>query len=221
MRRSGFTVIELCIGMLITAMVAAATATFTMAVVTQWRDGDHAQILDVSLQQARAVIGPIVQSSRQVAEVIASPTPSVFLWQYDSLGGADQKPQLAEMSLIEYDAATQTIYYYQADSTQDLADNVTATQTLTAADLQNPSTVNVFKSQSWLKPPRALLGPGRVVDSSVETSRVTAAIFQSIVSNGVPQLQWTATITRGNTTADVSDTLTLRAPETIATGGTQ
>ncbi|MGN6728145.1 MAG: hypothetical protein ACTHLZ_19675 [Tepidisphaeraceae bacterium] len=220
MNRRAFTLVELCLGMLVTAVLAFAAATFTTAVVSQWSDGNRSQMLDVSLFQARAVVGPIVESARQVAAVYNTPTPAVFLWQNDTLNGPDQKRQFAELALLEYDATTQTIYYYQADASNDLVNNATAMQTVSDADLADPNLMAVFKSQTWLKPKRALLGPGRVIGSSTEVARVTQAVFQPVTSNTLPQLEWSATVARGDATVSFDDTLTLRAPTTVVAGVT-
>jgi type II secretory pathway component PulJ len=62
--RRAFTLIELCLGMLMTAMIAGGIAAITDVTARQWNDGRQRQLLDVTVQQHRHTTGSIVRAAR-------------------------------------------------------------------------------------------------------------------------------------------------------------
>ena len=82
-RRHGFTLVELCLGMLITAMVAMSLAGFSLAVTHHWRQDQQSQQLQVAGARSGAMMASIVESARALACVSDDPA-SLFLWQKDA-----------------------------------------------------------------------------------------------------------------------------------------
>jgi hypothetical protein len=213
-RAKGFTLVEVCLAMIVTAMIGSALAAFSLAVATQWRQSEQQQYLQVSCHQANGVVGPIVESSRAVGGVVTKYKPGVFLWQSDTYSGAaDNKAQFCEMSLIEYDADLKTLFYYQGTpSTVTLAQTL-AYSVLTSLQMEDPEIVELFKLQTaWQKPRRTLLGPGRVVDASLDITRVESAEFTAIHTGDLPAVKMNLTISRGKERVTLTDVYTLRAP---------
>lgn len=214
-RQHGLTLVELCLAMLITAMVGVSVVAFTTMTGRAWRESEFTQQLDVSAQQAGGMISAIVESSRAMGAVGASP-PGVFLWLTDSFDGSpDAKAQLAEMAWIEYDANLKTIFIYQSDLTKAQLLRGDADDVLTNADMSNLDFASLFKTQrAWLAPRRALIGPGRSVDDDQTVTRVESATFSRLSTGGLPGVQMNVTLSRGTERRVVRSVLILRAPTT-------
>ncbi len=212
-RRRGLTLVELCLAMIITAMVGVSVVAFTTMTGRAWRESEYTQQLDVSAQQAGGMIAAMVESSRALGAVGASP-PAVFLWLTDSFDGtADAKAQLAEMALIEYDAALKTVFLYQADLVKAQLLRGDADDVLYNHDISNLDFAALFKTQQgWLAPRRALMGPGRTVDDDQTITRVESATFTRLSTSGLPAVEMNVTLSRGSERRVVRSVLTVRAP---------
>src|SRR5829696_9211342 len=62
----GFTVMELCFGLVITALVMAAVASFVMAVSQSWRHSDQVETSAMRAWQATMRLGRAVQDARLI-----------------------------------------------------------------------------------------------------------------------------------------------------------
>src|SRR5687768_6063725 len=65
-RARGFTFMELCFGLIITALVMAAVATFLMAVSQSWRHSDQVETSSMRAWQATVRLGRAVQEARLI-----------------------------------------------------------------------------------------------------------------------------------------------------------
>ncbi len=214
MRRRGFTFVELCLAMCVTAMVAIALAAFAAAGAQSWRQSEHIQQLQVSSQQGTNLTTRIVESSRALASVIEEP-PSLLLWLTDSFdGAADAKAQFAEMALIEYDAELKSVFFYRANMDEAQGAGGDADDVLTTAAMSNPQYATLLKSENWLLPRRTLLGPGRVVAEGLDITRVESVTFTPVTTRDLPAVQMNATLSRGSETKTVEAIFTVRAPTT-------
>jgi hypothetical protein len=118
-RARGFTVMELCFGLLITALVMAAVASFVMAVSQSWRHSDQVETSAMRAWQATVRLGRAVQDARLIGAYSAgslTSTPAVpaavLLWVKDTNG--DGQIQGAECAMIEHDDVQQTLRLYSA-----------------------------------------------------------------------------------------------------------
>jgi hypothetical protein len=199
--------------MLTTAMVAGGIAAITGAAAQQWSDGRERQLLDMTVQQHRHAMGPIIRSARGLGGVVTQYKPAVFFWQADTWGGAaDGNPQFAEMALIEYDASTQSLLYYQADPSKLNASSTYASTVLTTSQMADANMAQYFKEMSWIKPARSLLGPGRALDADIVALRVSAATFAISNSANLQSLTVNLTVDRGSYTKTLNNVYGVRAP---------
>jgi hypothetical protein len=212
MIRTGFTFVEMCIAMSLTAMTGLAIFAFASVTTRTWSATEHTHQLDVTSLQAGALMTNMVERSRALAHVSGTP-PRVFLWLTDAFdGSADGQAQFAEMALIEYDASSKSVYLYTADldaarSAGDEADDV-----VSVGEMTNTGYATLFKSMEWLAPRRTLLGPGREVDNELEITRVESATFSPIVNGSLPAFEMNATLSRGTERKLVERVFVLRAP---------
>ena len=115
----GFTVMELCFGLIITALVMAAVASFVMAVSQSWRHSDQVETSSMRAWQATVRLGRTVQDARLIGafhagDLFSAPAQpaAVLLWATDANG--DGKIQGAECAMIEHDPGQQTLRLYPA-----------------------------------------------------------------------------------------------------------
>jgi hypothetical protein len=207
--------IELCLGMLMTAMIAGGVAAIADVTARQWNDNRQRQLLGVTVQQHRHSVGSIVRAARSLGGVVTKYKTGVFFWQADTYGGTpDGVAQYAEMALIEYDPATKSILYYQADAASLSAASAYASSTVTGSYMADPDVANYFKQMTWVKSARSLLGPGRTIDDDMETARVTSAAFVVTKASNLQTLQLNVTVERGTLTQTFTDVYGVRAPAT-------
>ena len=194
-RRPGFTLVELMLGLLVTGMIAGVAAGFALATAASWQAGRDEQRLQLTAQNALARIEPILQGAAWItlavngsavttADASASddsvpptagtdaatpPGPeattraALFFWAGDGLIGApDDRAQLGEMALIEFDPATGALVLYTAKPEQSLqgTDASAARTQLTPAQAASLTTADIFKQQAWVTA-RPILGSPR------------------------------------------------------------
>jgi type II secretory pathway pseudopilin PulG len=118
-QRRGFTFVELCFGLVITALVMAGLAAFSLAMSTAWQNaGSSEAILLAANQDVRlldAKIRPCVLTggwqSGSLDGTSAKPA-AVLLWTADTNNSATVN--YSEIMLIEHNPQTQQILLYQA-----------------------------------------------------------------------------------------------------------
>src|SRR5580704_10727781 len=149
--RRGFTLVELMLGLAITALVMAALAAFVGAVGQGWEGSDGTQDAALEARQAYVRVQNQLSSALYVGQVMAgsldgsAATPGgVFYWAQDTNG--DAGPQTGEMALIQHDPTTQTLWLYEFSPAG-------GGSSLTYANITNPATPVAFKALAAVNPP--------------------------------------------------------------------
>lgn len=114
--KTGFTFIELCLGLVITTLVMGAMAAFSMAMATAWRSAETTQSLTLRGHHAMMRIESEVRNSRLVgvcrtgsSEGVGSGA-AVMLWKIDTNG--DGFIQGNECEMIAHDPTTRRLLLY-------------------------------------------------------------------------------------------------------------
>src|SRR5262245_38739861 len=110
-RLAGFTFMELCLGILITAMVMGAVASFTLATAQAWKSAEQETNLSAKSNVAVAWLQDTIRGVKLLGPVRAGAldNPSsgagaaVMLWKADT--NSDGLIQGSEVQLIEHDVA--------------------------------------------------------------------------------------------------------------------
>lgn len=217
-KNRGMTFVEMSIAIVILSMISLAVASFSLAVGQSWKDSESRQLVQLSSQQGRALLGKMVQSSRG-SFYVTNGGRTVFFWQYDGLtGDADGNVNFGEMAVLEYNATLQSIIYYQPVKYDTMSgiQQAKALQVLSESDQQSDAVVEMFKGSDWLNTPRPIIGRASAVASTLETTRVLSCQFT--VSRGaagrVPGLNMTTTIQRAGLQVTAQDFFPVIAPTT-------
>jgi type II secretory pathway pseudopilin PulG len=111
-RQRGFTLVELCLGLLATAMIGSALAAFTVTIGKGWQASGGAQSTSLSSAAATLRIQEIVRNARLTGKcdpgaLDGSASAAVLLWLEDTNG--DGVIQVNECAMIEYDSTSRCI----------------------------------------------------------------------------------------------------------------
>jgi len=110
MSHRGLTLIELLIGLAITAMIGAAIASMMFGVTRGTASGREMRELAV---KSKALSARVTAAVRRSSMVLAAGDDYLVLWVYDLDG--DGTPSTLELQRISYDAAADTITSYEPD----------------------------------------------------------------------------------------------------------
>jgi Tfp pilus assembly protein FimT len=171
--RPGFTLVELCIGMVITAFIMAALAAFSLATATAWDNGITTNvnggktISSISMMGTLAAarlqneIGPAQCIGGYFAGALTNSTgqqSSVLIWTSDS--NIDGYVNANEAELLEYDATAHTIYKYTSTSVAQVDYTVFGTSnyiaTFKSIASKTPLARNIDGMQIYVQTPTSL-----------------------------------------------------------------
>ncbi len=124
MRRRGFTMVELIIGMFITAMVLAAMAAVSTAVSNGWQQADSADTAFVTGAQVQTRLAEYFRPAATVAAIQKGTLGSsvgpatLFFWRLDQTSNANPTGNGAieynEIGLLRYDPTSEELRLYYA-----------------------------------------------------------------------------------------------------------
>lgn len=215
--RHGLTFVELTIGMSITAVLMLALATFATAVSTGWKYSETQYMVrsvgNQSVAQLRGTLSDVLCVLQAKTGDSSGAAAYLFCWRSDTWGGAaDLKAQFGEMSLVEYDPSTRTIWLYEPKDSADM----TASEKTTAADANwgdssSEAIITYFKSSSMLKSRRPLVGGA----SASGGAQVTSAQFgYYAATNGKPVAIYQLSIVTDGALSYANDNVPMRAAQT-------
>lgn len=223
-RRHAMTLLELSIGLLITTIVIGALSSLWIAVGDTWRKSSSSQTqtlragqivtrLEGTFRQAKYICQFTPGS---VTDTSAAPA-SAFFWRSDSWNAAgdvsnaaafvtpvaDNLVEVAELSLVEYDAASKRLYLYQAKdaAAMNSTERAAAGTVWTWTDLSKSSNLTVFKGLSY-------------VQKKVLSEGVSAAAFNMPTpkAGGRPIVEFTLTMPQTGGNALIYSVASMRAP---------
>jgi Tfp pilus assembly protein PilW len=213
------TLVEMTIGMVVTAMVIGALGAVWYSVAETWRSSSSSQNVSATASQAVARMEGVFREVRYVGvhnagSLDGSGTPaSVFVWRGDAwtknTNGTtkttipDGIPQVGELLLIEHDPVTKRIYYYEPLPYASLTGTqpARASQDVTGAELDGTTLAASFKTSDLVK-------------QKVLTEGCTGAVFSYRPASGMTGacMEFTLKISRGSGTSMVYGTTTFRCP---------
>jgi Tfp pilus assembly protein PilW len=225
-RRHAMTLLELSIGLLITTIVIGALSSLWIAVGDTWRKSSSSQTQTLRASQAVVRLEGTFRQAKyvcqftpgSVADTSAAPA-SVFYWRSDYWNAAgdvsnpaafgttvsDNLVEVAELSLVQYDAASSRLYLYQAKdpAAMNSTERAAAGTVWTWADLSKSSNVTVFKGLSYIQ--KKVLSEG-----------VSAAAFNMPTpqAGGRPIIEFTLTMPQTGGSALIYSVASMRAPAT-------
>jgi prepilin-type N-terminal cleavage/methylation domain-containing protein len=110
--RRGFTLIELCLGLIIVAMVMSALAAFALAVSNCWKYSDASEASAISGNQAVIRLQRRLHDAKRVGYCRPAPQAALVYWTGDADG--DGRMQFSELAMIRFDETEHTLELRQA-----------------------------------------------------------------------------------------------------------
>jgi hypothetical protein len=210
-RRRALTLIELCIGMLVTTMVLGALSAMWFAVAHAWNSSTASQgvaltgnLAAVRLESTFRAAKYLCQYNVGSVDGKTTPAASVFFWKGDAWT-TDAAVEFGELALIEHDPVTKRLYLYEAMPIALMtADQQTrASIRVTWADLVATGTPAAFKAYDF-------------VQKKVLSEAVSGALFNVPTNRPAarPSIEFTLTVSRPGGDALVYGSASLRAPTT-------
>ena len=225
-RRAGLTLIELCVGMVVTAIVLGALSGLWYAVGEAWTSTGGTQAVASTGNQATLRLEALFRQSRFVFTTSAgslqngTPAPAAaFLWRGDFWNRraqrqpapdfttplADGAVQIGELGLLEYDPAAGKVYLYRAREAAAMTEGQrgAASEVPTYERLSNPETGRTFAKLEFVE--RAVVAEG-----------VTGLVLKlpKLPAGSRPVVEFTMGISRKGSRATVYGTAALRSPST-------
>src|SRR3954453_19167418 len=105
-RLRGFTLVELCLGLVVVAMVMSAVAAFALAVSNCWKFSDASQSALLTGNQALARLQRHLHDAKRTGYCTRRQATLVY-WQADANG--DGQMQFSELAMITYNGPTRTL----------------------------------------------------------------------------------------------------------------
>jgi hypothetical protein len=220
------TFVELCCGMVVTAMVLGALSALWFAVGEAWRSSSTSQAVASTGSQASLRLESAFRQARYVIKYEpgsldnSTTTPAwAFVWRGDFWNRpaqtatpadyatplADGAIQVAELGLLQFDPAAAKVYFYRAKDAALMTEDQRrqATEVSTLARLQSPDTRDTFKTLAF-------------VDRTVIAQGVTALKINipAVQPGSRPIVEFTLKVARNGMTTTVYDTAVMRSPST-------
>jgi Tfp pilus assembly protein PilV len=123
-RRRGFTLIELCLGLLVVAMIMSALAAFALAVSNCWKYSDASEASAISGNQAVIRLQRRLHDAKRVGYCRNAPQAALVYWAADADG--DGKMQFSELAMIRFNDSEHTLQLRQAVVAPGDSDDVVA-----------------------------------------------------------------------------------------------
>jgi hypothetical protein len=116
--RRAFTLIELCLGLVVTSLVMGAMAAFSLAMSTAWKSAESSQSISLLANQTIVRVQNEIRQCKLIGAMRSGTSGgsgdvvAVLLWKADTSG--DGLIQGNEVSLLEYHATSHTLRLYYA-----------------------------------------------------------------------------------------------------------
>jgi prepilin-type N-terminal cleavage/methylation domain-containing protein len=154
--RRGFTLMELTIGMMVTAMVAGASAALLSAVGQGWTQSDSTQDNSLNIVQTHLRIQRVLRGAKQLGlchagAIEGSSSAAILIWKADT--NLDSQMQFSELALLEHDPADGIIRYYEVvyPSNWTPAQKTAAdTPALANDEIYDEGAIDAFKAISYV-----------------------------------------------------------------------
>jgi type II secretory pathway pseudopilin PulG len=203
-RRRGFTLVELTLGLIVTAMVSGAVGAFLLAVTRCWDDTANVQSGAVRASQFRTRLAQRIQDAKCIgywrngggggAKAVSPANVAFIFWQGDT--NSDGQMQASELGVVAFNPADQTIDLYT------LAAGAPDT-ICTASDLKNSSAIVDFIGNATAIP----------LVRGVETAALN--VMQEQSETVAPMVTWHLALHQPDgTLSDQSCVVSMRAPST-------
>jgi hypothetical protein len=207
------TIVELSIGLAITAMVTVALGGLWYAVGKSWSASEQGQHAQMAALQTVARMESYVREAKYLIQMSAGSidgtagNATLFYWNNDNWqpSPSDGQPQLGELAYIEHDKSARKIYLYipLPYSAMNADQRVRAGAVATWSELSASSTPGLFKSYDFVQK--------KVIAEGVKGIKFYVPNFGNTAR---PALEFSMKLERDEEKVMVYGTAALRGPTT-------
>jgi hypothetical protein len=197
--RGGFTLIELCLGMLITTMICGAVSAFLLTVSHCWTETDDVQSAVLRGHQFATRLEQRIRDAKRIGYWRDGASAGFIFWQGDTNG--DGAMQSSELGVVQYDSTAQTVDLYTLPVG---APDAVWTET----DLNNSASIALFITG---------LTPTAMVR---QVTNVHLTIANATSQTVAPSVQWQLCLAQSDgSSLWQTCQAALRGPATVTSGG--
>ncbi len=215
--RHGLTLVELMVGLSISAVVLAGLATFTAAIGQAWKQTESAAAAQATAGRSSLRIDDLLRPAEAVLQATNATAPGessyFFYWRADDFGGvADGIAQAAEMELIEFNPTNQTLWQHRVVPASAMSPAQVAAAAMSSwSNLRDVSSVTSFKAlEITTAVPLAGMGTSTTGGSR---SQVVGVEFSTFIPEGGSQIvAYKMAIVRDGAVEARASSVTLRSP---------
>lgn len=184
--RRGFTLVELCLGLLVMAMVMSALAAFALAVSNCWKYSDASEASAISGNQAVIRLQRRLHDAKRVGCCRPAPKAALVYWAADADG--DGKMQFSELAMIRFDDAEHTLELRQAVVAPGDSDTV-----VTFAQLNDPAIIQRVQDSSSAVPLMQHVSDANITVEHANDSALAPTVQVALVLPSLSSAQTTST----------------------------
>jgi len=210
--RRGFTIFELMLGMIVTALVTAATAALLSAVAQGWKQSNDAGNGSNIVIQTHLRLQKVIRAAKQLGAVRTGSiegtnSADVLIWKADT--NQDNQVQVSELALLEHTPSDKKLRYYEVvypsgwTQTQKTAAD---TPPLANDEIYDDASIDSFKALTY-------------VQATVLSSGISGAEFHKYDSASYtrPTFDYLLNFSSGGATQTEYGTIAVRTPSTLPT----
>jgi type II secretory pathway pseudopilin PulG len=206
----GFTLFELMLGMMITALITGAVAALLAAVAQGWQQSGEASNSSNIVMMTHLRLQKVVRAAKQLGAVRTgsiegTDVADVLIWKADT--NLDNQVQFSELALLEHTPADGKIRCYEVNYPSDWDDSQkTAADTPALADdvIYDDDSIDSFKAAAY-------------VQATVLASGISGAEFHKYDGSGVkrPRFEYLLNFGSGSGIETEYGSIAVRTPATL------
>jgi hypothetical protein len=216
------TLLELCIGLIITSMIVAALGTFCFAVAQTWGQNSGVQATTLTASHATARVEQTLRETKYLLQyrpgsldgATSGSSAQLLFWHRDFWNNSDPagktqvsdgSVQIAELALLEHDPVDHRLYLYEPlpPDQMNLEQQGRAGKVVSWSELNAGTTPATFKTYDFVR-------------KQVFCEAVDGAVLNIPAwgRNARPSLEFTLRLSRGGDKSVVYGLVSLRGPTT-------
>jgi hypothetical protein len=210
--RSGFTIFELMLGMIVTALIAGAAASLLAATAQGWKQSEDAGSASNRVIMTHLRLQKVLRAAKQLGAcrsgaIEGTDSAALLIWKADT--NLDNKVQFSELALLEHDPGDGKLRCYEVSypASWTTAQKTAAdTPALADDEIYNDASIDSFKAAAY-------------VEATAIAEGISGAEFHKYDGASVthPRLEYVLNFASGSSTETEYGAVASRSPSTLPT----